>query len=173
MTWKKLSSKQVYQNRFMTVTEDELVTSGGDKVTFGIVHKEPAVIIIPFDGKKFTLIKQYRYAVNFDSWEFPAGHMEHDSVIETASSELEEEAGIIASKLEEIGTFHVAPDHLTQTCHVFLATGLTFGKRHLETAEKGMKIGHFSHSEINKMIREGEIKDGLTISAMAIFDLCS
>ncbi|MFH2019493.1 MAG: NUDIX hydrolase [bacterium] len=171
MTWKKLSSKQVYQNRFMTVTEEELVTNGGDKVTFGIVHKEPAVIIIPFDGEKFTLIRQYRYPVDFDSWEFPAGHMEHGSVIETAKVELEEEAGIIAEHLKEIGTFHIAPGHLTQVCHVFLATGLILGHRHLEIAEKGMKIGHFSHAEINEMIREGEIKDGLTISALTIFDL--
>jgi hypothetical protein len=35
----KLSTKEVYRNRFMTVTEDELVTDHGDQVTFGLSIK--------------------------------------------------------------------------------------------------------------------------------------
>lgn len=171
MSWQKLNSKQIYKNRFMTITEDRLVTDYGDEITFGIVHKEPAVLIIPWDGKHTTLIGQYRYAVDFFSWEWPAGHHEHDSAIKAAKAELEEEAGIKAGKLEEIGVFHIAPGHLTQVCHVYLATDLSEGKQHLETAEKGMKIMPVTLSEIKDMIREGKIRDGLTITALQLLEL--
>jgi len=104
MTWKTLSSKKIYQNRYMTVTEDELLTDHGDKVTFGIVHKNPAILIIPWDGGKLTLVGQYRHVVDLFSWEFPAGHYEHASVEAAARAELEEEAGLLANQLTPLGT---------------------------------------------------------------------
>lgn len=171
MSWQKLGSKTVYQNRFMTVTEDTLETDHGDQVTFGIVHKEAAVLIIPWDGEHTTLIGQYRFAVDSFSWEWPAGHYEHNSVEETARAELEEEAGLVAGKLEKIGTFHIAPGHLTKVCHVFLATDLTAGKQELETAEKGMQTKRLTLEELKDMIRAGELKDGLTLSALQLFEL--
>lgn len=171
MTWKLLKSTGKYKNRFMTVTEDELVTGHGDRVTFGVVHKADAVIVIPWDGVHFTLIGQYRYPVDAYSWEFPAGHFEHADVESTARAELEEEAGLIAGKLEEIGTFYVAPGHLTQICHIFLATELTPGTRALEAAEKGMEIKSVTSAEIDQMIKNGLIKDGLTLTSLKFLAL--
>lgn len=171
MKWQLIKSTEKYRNKYMYVTEDELVTDHGEQVTFGIVHKEPAAIVIPWDGQKFTMIKQYRYGVDFDSWEFPAGHYEHDTVENTARAELEEEAGLLAGSIKEIGTYHIAPGHNTQICHVFLAEGLSSGERKLERSEKGMQIGIFSLGEINQMIISGEIKDGLTIVALKFFEL--
>jgi len=169
--WQKKSSRVVYHNRYMDVTEEELITDLGDPVTYGIVHKKPAVLIIPWDKEKTTLIGQYRYPVDFFSWEWPAGHYEHSSVEDTARAELEEEAGIKAGKLTEIGTFHIAPGHLTQVCHVFLATELSKGQQELETAEKGMQSKTVTLAEMRAMIKAGEIKDGLTLSALQFFQL--
>lgn len=172
MTWKTLSSKQMYQNRFMTVSEDELVTDHGDKVIFGVVHKEPGASIIPWDGQHFILVGQYRYPVDFFSWEFPAGHFEeHKDMASVAVSELEEEAGLVAGKIEKIGEFHIAPGHNTQTINFFLATDLRAGKQRLETAEKGMQIKRVTHDELNQMIEKGEVKDSLTIAALKFFEL--
>lgn len=171
MTWQKLSSSTMYKNRYMTVTEDELVTDHGDKVIFGIVHKEPAVQIIPWDGERVTIISQYRYPVDHLSWEFPAGHMEHNNIEVCALAELEEEAGLKAQKIIEIGTFAIAPGHLTQICHVFLATDLFQGQQNLEPAEKGMQIKTVNLAELNQMIINHEITDGLTLSSLKLFEL--
>ena len=171
MTWQKLSSVEKYQNRYMTVTEDELLTDHGDKVTFGIVHKEPAVMIIPWDGERVTLIKQYRYPVDTFSWEFPAGHMEHDKIEATARAELEEETGLKAGQLVEIGTFAIGPSHLTQICHTFVATDLKSGTQNLEPAEKGMQVKAVTPDELNTMIINHDIIDGLTLSSLKLFEL--
>lgn len=171
MTWQKISSVEKYRNRYMTVTEDELVTDHGDTVTFGVVHKNPGASIIPWDGHEFTLVGQYRYSVDFFSWEFPAGHFEHENMESTARAELEEEAGLLAGKIERIGEFHLAPGHNTQVIHFFLATDLSVGKQNLETAEKGMQIKKVTHEDLNHMIASGEVKDSLTIAALKFFEL--
>lgn len=171
MVWQKLKSTLKYQNRYMTVTEDELLTDHGDKVTFGIVHKDPAVMIIPWDGEKFILVGQYRYSVDLFSWEFPAGHMEHASIETAAKAELEEEAGVKANKLVKIGQFAIGPGLFTQICHTYLATGLSPGKQHLEPAEKGMQLKSVTLEQINQMILDGDITDGLTISSLKLFEL--
>lgn len=171
MVWKKISSRQVYHNRFMEVTEDRLITSHGDEVVFGVVHKNPGVSIIPWDGQYFTLVRQYRYPVDFDSWEFPAGHIEHKNIVASARAELEEEAGLIADSIEKIGEFHLAPGHNTQVIHFYLATDLSPGKQNLEPAEKGIEIGKFTHQELNEMIKSGDIMDSLTIAGLKFFEL--
>ncbi len=171
MTWKLVSSKPKYQNKFMIVTEDELVTDHGDSVKFGIVHKNPGVSIVPWDGSHFTLVGQYRYAVDYFSWEFPAGHLEHDTLLAAANAELEEEAGLQAGKVEKIGEFHIAPGHNTQVISFYLATELRSSKQHLEVAEKGMQVKRVTHNELNQMIKSGEVKDSLTIAALKFFEL--
>lgn len=169
MSWKQLSSSIKYQNRYMTVTEDKVVTEQGDELTFGIVHKDPAVWIIPWDGTHLTIIGQYRYAVDYFSWEFPAGHAEQHSPETAAALELKEEAGITAKKLELIGNFFIGPGQLTQVGYVYLATDLARGNRKLEAAEKGMVSKEVVLSEFEQMISDGIIKDGPTITAYTFF----
>lgn len=155
----------------MTVTEDEVVTDHGDTVTFGVVHKNDGVSVVPWDGKHLYLVGQYRYPVDYYSWEFPAGHLEHKDIETAVRAELEEEAGVIANKIVKIGDFHIAPGHNTQIIHFYLATELSSGKRDLEPAEKGMKIKKVTHAELNNLIAQGEVKDSLTIAALKFFEL--
>jgi 8-oxo-dGTP pyrophosphatase MutT (NUDIX family) len=171
MPWKKISSKKIYKNRWMEVTEDIVKNEFGDRLTFGVVHKKPFALIIPWDGKHLTLVGQYRYPVRFFSWEFPAGHFEHKTMGETAKKELEEEAGLKAKNIKKIAYYHLAPGHHTQGCHIFLATKLSKGKRELEVAETGMKVKKVTPKQMQKMIIDGTIKDGPTIVAfgMAVF----
>lgn len=169
MTWQKLSSTIKYKNRYLTVTDDEVITDHGDKLTFGIVHKDPAVWIIPWDGVHLTIIGQYRYAVDYFSWEFPAGHAEQNSPETAAALELKEETGITAKKIELIGKFFLGPGHHTQVCYVYIATDLTSGTRELETAEKDMLVKEVTLSEFEHMIKDGTIKDGPTITTYTYF----
>lgn len=155
----------------MSVREDVVENDSGEELLFGVVHKEPFALIIPWDGKRFVLVGQYRYPVNYFSWEFPQGHLEHDSIEETANRELEEETGLKAGKIQRIGSFFLAPGHHTQECVVFLATDLKIGHMKREKGETGMKIQRYTYNELSKSIREGIIKDSPTITAVKIFDV--
>jgi len=171
MPCKKLSSKQVYKNKWMEVSEDEVETESGKRLIFGVVHKEPFALIIPWDREKFTLVGQYRYPVESFSWEFPQGHFEHNSIEETAKEELKEETGLKAEKIEEIGKLFLAPGHHSQICHAVLANGLGEGKREIEESEEGMEIKKVSVEEFKEMVKNGGIKDGPTIAAFGILNV--
>lgn len=156
----------------MTVTEDEVETDSGKKLTYGIVHKKPFALIIPWDGKYFTLVGQYRHAIQKFSWEFPQGHFEHNLIEDTAKTELKEETGLSANSIKMIGHYYLGPGHHSQECKVFLAEGLTEGKSHLEEgeAESGMKTIKVTFEEFNKMIKTGKMEDGPSLAAFAIFN---
>lgn len=161
----------MYRNRYMVVTEDELITDHGDTLTYGIVHKDPAVWVVPYDGEKILLVGQYRYPVDSFSWEISAGHAEEYSLTEAAVRELREETGLSAQKLHEIGSFYVAPGHLNQVGHVYVATELMQGAQELEPGEKGMQMKWISVEEMNELIQKGEIQDGPTIASFKFFEL--
>lgn len=169
MSWKIKSSKEVYKSKWMTVTEDEVETEFGEKLTYGVVHKKPFVLIIPWDGKYFTLVGQYRHAIRKFSWEFPQGHFEHGTIKETAKMELKEETGISADFLEMIGHYYLGPGHHSQESKVFLAKGLTEGEPDLQEGERGMKTMKVTLDELEKMIKTGKMEDGPTLSALSIF----
>ncbi|AKM82884.1 hypothetical protein A2422_02840 [Candidatus Woesebacteria bacterium RIFOXYC1_FULL_31_51] len=172
MAWKVKSSKEVYKNPYMTVTEDEVTTDNGLNLTWGVVHKSEAVGIIPFDGEYFYLVGQYRYPINLYSWEFPQGHFEnHKSIKEAAIHELEEEAGLISENIIEIGRFFLAPGHNTQEYHVYLATNLKVVGQKPDPDEEGMKVKKVNITEIKNMIKNSEIKDGPTITIFKLFEL--
>lgn len=165
MSWQKLSSKIVYKNKWMEVTEDEVITNFGKQLTYGVVHKDPFALVVPWDGEHLYLVGQYRYPVDQFSWEFPQGHFQNGSIIETAKGELKEETGLITENLEEFGQFNLACGHHSQVCHMFLATDLKQGKQDLEESEEGLLVKKFTLSDFKEMIASDIIKDGPTITA--------
>lgn len=170
MTWEKISSKQVYKNKWIEVTEDIVKTDFGKKLTYGVVHKKPCVLIIPWDGKQLTLVGQYRYSVDDFSWEFPQGHGEHNSIEETARNELAEETGLKAVKMKDVASFYLAQGFCSQISHVFLAADLTEGEPDFEEGEEGIIIKKVTFEEFEQMIKHGQIKDGPTLAAFGIIN---
>jgi len=172
MSWKTLSLKEVYKNKWMTVTEDEVETDSGKRLTYGVVHKKPFALIIPWDGKRFTLVGQYRHAIQKFSWEFPQGHFEHNSIEDTAKTELKEETGLSADSIKMIGHYYLGPGHHSQECKVFLAEDLTEDKSHLEEgdAESELETMKVTPRELDEMIKSGKMEDGPTLAALSIFN---
>lgn len=168
MAWQQLSSEEVYRNQWMWVTEDQVETEDGRHLTFGVVHKHPFALILPWDGERVTLVGQYRYMVNGYSWELPQGHFEHANIEETAKEELREETGLVAQNIREVKSFWVGPGGIDQECRMFLATELAQGERHLESSEQGMKCKAVTLEEFWSMVANGEIKDGPSLAAMSI-----
>lgn len=169
MAWQVLSTKEIFRNRWMWLTEDVVKTDSGHTATYTVLRKEPFALIIPWDGERVTLVRQYRYQVNFNSWEFPQGHFEHSSIDETAKKELKEETGMSAQQIKQIASFYSASGAMDQECKVFLATGLSEGEPALEQSEEGLTTHKVTLGEMQAMIKRGEIKDGPTIAALSLF----
>ncbi|MDZ7769463.1 MAG: hypothetical protein U5K38_10510 [Woeseiaceae bacterium] len=73
MSWKRLHSRLVYENPWITVREDLVVNPGGGENHYGHVHfKNKAIAILPLDTDGNTwLVGQDRYTLTDYSWELP------------------------------------------------------------------------------------------------------
>ena len=168
---KQLSTKTVYENKWMKVREDQVEFANGGKGIYGVVEKPDFAMVIPLDKNGFHLVKQYRYPVGKSYWEFPQGSYEENPTIdpaELAKGELREETGLVATKIKKIGYLYEAYGYCNQGFHIFLAEDFNKGDQALEESEAGMETSFFSISQFEEMIASGEITDAPSISAYGL-----
>lgn len=171
----RLSSKVIYENRWMKVREDAVRFPDGSDGIYGVVDKEDFALIIPVhtDGR-FQLVQQFRYPVGARYWEFPQGSWETRAgadPVDVALGELEEETGFRSKSLKKLGHLFEAYGFSNQGFHIFLAIGLEPGTMTRDHEEQGMITSAFSRREINNMILTGKIKDAPTIASLGLLDL--
>jgi 8-oxo-dGTP pyrophosphatase MutT (NUDIX family) len=167
-------SRVVYENRWLRVREDDIVRADGTAGIYGVVEKPPCVIVIPFDGRRYTLVEQYRYTVGGRWCEFPQGAWEERpdaDPAELAAGELREETGLAAGRLQRLGELYVAYGFCDQRMHVFLATELERGELRLAPDEQDITLRTVSRLELEALIREGRLRDGPSLAAYGLLRL--
>ena len=169
--WKKIRSKKVYECYKFGVYEDKVIKPDGAHGVYFWLKKKPSVSVVPFDGKKFYLVNQFRYPVQKRSWEFPAGGAENKNYLAQAKKELREETGITASKWVHLGKFNPSNGSNNHFAKIYLAEKLKFGQPELESGEADMYMKGFTLEEIDKMIKSGKIHDGWVMAALYYFKL--
>lgn len=165
---KLVTSKTLFKNDFQEVKLDIIALDGKQwEQVYFIKPNKDGVGILPADETGIYLVNQYRHANRSFMWQIPLGMINKgDTALETARKELLEEAGISAKELIQIGSLIAEPGMSNQEEFIFLATGLEMRQQHPEDSEVGMQVKHFTFDEIEKMVREGEIKCGFTLSAL-------
>ncbi|WP_394239720.1 NUDIX domain-containing protein [Vibrio astriarenae] len=171
---KTLSTEVVYQNKWMTVREDKIRRSSGTEGIYGVVDKPDCAVIIAVGDGQIHLVEQYRYTVAKRCWELPQGAWESNpdaDHLELAKGELQEETGLIASKMVYLGNQFIAYGFLNQTCHIYLATELEFVGTKLDSEEEDLISCAFPISTFEKMLVDGTIKDNVTCAAYGLAKL--
>jgi ADP-ribose pyrophosphatase len=168
---KKISTKTVYKNKWMTVREDAVEFANGAQGIYGVVEKPDFAMVIPFESNGFHLVKQYRYPVEESFWEFPQGSYEEDAELtplEIAKGELQEETGLIAKNIKKIGYLYEAYGYCDQGFYIFLAKNFERGNQKLEESEQGLETAFFTINQFEEMVKIGEIRDAPTVSAYGL-----
>jgi 8-oxo-dGDP phosphatase len=169
-----IATREVYQNRWMTLREDDIRRPDGTSGIYAVVDKPTYALVIAQDGDRFHLVEQFRYPLGARRWEFPQGtapDLEHLEPRELAERELREETGLRAADMTLLGHLDVAPGMSSQRGWVFLATGLTEGAHQREHEEQDMHSEWFGRAEVEQMMRDGEISDAQSIAAWALLML--
>jgi len=168
MTWKKLGSKIVYDNPWITVYEDHVVNPGGGENQYGRIHfKNKAVAIVPLDDEGNTwLVGQERYTLGAYSWEVPMGGAASDEEpLDAAKRELKEETGLSAAKWTSIMHLHTSNSITDEEGFVFLAENLSEGEPEFEETEK-LEIQKVSLDHALEMVGNGQITDAISVAAI-------
>ena len=158
----------------MRLREDDIRRPDGSTGVYAVVDKPTYALVIPQDGDRFHLVEQFRYPLGLRRWEFPQGtapEQEHLEPRELAIRELREETGLRAASMAALGQLDVAPGMSSQRGWVYLATGITEGEHEREHEEQDMHSEWFSRTQLERLIRGGEITDAQSIAAWALFML--
>lgn len=167
--WQTLSSEEKYDNRWISVTEYQVINPAGGNGIYGKVHfKNKAIGIVALDENNNTwLVGQWRYTLNEWSWEIPEGGGPlNDDPLQSAKRELKEETGLIANRWTLIQRVHLSNSVSDEEGFIFLAEDLTHGESELEETEADMKIQKLPLNDVVTMVLDGKITDSLTVMAI-------
>ncbi len=166
--WKKISSREVYRNPWISLREDQVINPSGNPGIYSVIEARIATGVVAIDSEdNVILVGQYRYPTEMYSWEIPEGGGEDgESPLDAAKRELLEETGVAAAQWQPLGAeVHLSNCYSSERAYLFLATGLTFGAQNTEETEK-IAVKKVPFDEVLKMVDSGEIKDGLSIIAI-------
>src|SRR5690606_3575463 len=168
MSWKRLSSKVVFDNPWITVFEDRVINPGGGRNDYGHVHfKNKAVAILPLDEQGNTwLVGQDRYTLGTFTWELPMGGGPlAEPPLDAARRELREETGLSAAKWTEEMRLHTSNPITDEVGSVFVAEELGEAPSGLDEPET-IQVRRRSVAEALDMIGRGEITDAISVAAL-------
>lgn len=159
-----LSSKGVFTGGLLDVRVDEVRLPNGKTSTREWIKHPGAAVMIPVlpDGK-IGLIRHFRYPVQEELIELPAGKFNSGEEPEKcALRELEEEIGYRAGKLTFIANIHPAVGFASEKMWVFLAEDLEKSEKSPDPDEF-VKLLPTTLEKAVRMVWEGQITDGKTI----------
>ena len=104
---KKLTSEVIFEGRVVTLTKDTALLENGKTATREVVHHHGGACIVPyFEDGTICMVRQFRYAMQQELWELPAGKLEKgEDPFEAAKRELGEECGLTADNYICVGQF--------------------------------------------------------------------
>lgn len=164
--WTTLSSREVYNNPWIRVREDQVINPSGGRGIYGVVEfKNRAVGVIPIDDEDHTwLVGQYRYTQDLYEWEIPEGGCpEGEELLECAARELIEETGIIAAEYELLlDGIQLSNSTTNEKAYIYVARGLTHAESSPEETER-LDVRRVPVTEAIQMALDGQIRDGMSV----------
>ena len=165
--------------RWLVNSETILDTETGKTVTRAVIRHPGICVIVPHvDDDHIALMRQYRYSLDGELWELPAGTLngreENSRMISTetpaecAARELQEETGYAAGRLEKIAECYAMPGSNDEIIHIFVARDLTQREQSLDIGELINEVRPFSREELESMIALGEIRDAKTLVGLLL-----
>jgi ADP-ribose pyrophosphatase len=168
----RIASREIYRNPWLVLREDDIRRPDGSPGIYSVVDKQTYALVMPYDGRRFRLVEQFRYPVGARRWEFPQGtapNLADVEPTELAARELREETGLCATSFEVLGQLDTAPGMSNQRGWAFLATGISEGEADREYEEQDMRSDWFSREDVEQMMRSGVIVDAQSIAAYGLF----
>jgi 8-oxo-dGTP pyrophosphatase MutT (NUDIX family) len=166
--WTLIQSSVAYENPWIRVDHQDVLTPKGTPGIYGKVHyKNLAIGIIPIDENLNTwIVGQYRYPLDHYSWEIPeGGGLIQNDPEESAQRELKEECGLITQNLEMILEMHLSNSVSDEKALIYLATGLTEVESEPEDTEE-LLVKKIPFEQLYQMVLRNEITDSMSVAGV-------
>ncbi len=157
----------MYDNRWISVTEFDVINPSGGEGIYGTVHfKNAAVGVLPLDEDLNTyLVGQYRFPLDAYSWEIPEGGGDPADTLGAAKRELLEETGLVAAEWSELLEMHLSNSVSDEYAIVYLARKLEQREPMPEETEQ-LSLKKIPFEEAYRMVEHGAITDSISVAAI-------
>lgn len=165
-----IRDEQVFHGVLIDVTHMQVTLPNGGTSLREIVRHPGGAAVVPLDGEgNVTLVRQHRVALDLMTLEIPAGKLNgsQEDPLLAAARELEEETGLRAGRMEWLTTMLPTPGYCTEKLHLYLATGLTPCRPHLD-ADEFLDVVKIPFAQALEMVDRGELADGKTALALLL-----
>jgi ADP-ribose diphosphatase len=165
--WKTLSSRPIYENKWMHLREDIAEMPDGRTTIYGVVTFGDCVGVVPLlADDRVVLVRQWRYVQGDARWEIPTGGVGHGEPLEAAAQrELAEEAGYHAGRLRHLCSYYTSKSVCRETAHLYLGEDLSAAAVPLDETEF-LEVATFPFAEAVQMAVDGTIMDSMSIIAL-------
>jgi len=170
MSFTVIQTEKMYRGRAFDVRRDEVELPNGKTSRLDIVEHGGAVTILPVDAEgNIWFVRQYRHPAGGEILELPAGTLEAgEEPLACAHREIQEEIGMQAGNLLEIGEFFLAPGYSTEYMVVYLATDLSPSALP-QDEDEFLQVEKYPYQQVLEMVQAREIQDAKSIAAFFLF----
>lgn len=163
-TEKKIKSELKYDGYVVKVYFDTVELEDGSIATRDVVRHKGAACVAPVtDNGELIFVRQFRYAINKELLELPAGKLDtaDEDPYLCAVRELKEETGFTADEIVFMGDFISSAGFCDENIRLYMATGLHAGDAELDEGEF-LDVERIPLAKAKEMVMSGEIIDSKT-----------
>ena len=164
---KKLKSEIIFQGELIDLRRDEVLLPDGNIGLREYINHPGAVCCVPLlpDGR-VLFIKQYRYAINSEIIELPAGKIDKNESPECAARrEIEEEIGYKSKELTLLTKIYPAVGFANEIMWIYLSQSLEKSIPRTDEDEFIIVLP-LNFEKAMSMIWNGQIRDAKSIIAL-------
>ena len=169
--WVTLSSNILYENQWIKLRKNDVITPRGDKGEYTYIDKKGAVGAVVLNSKnEIYLVGQYRYAMNEYTWEIIEGGIEEgESYLNAIKREIKEEAGITASNYQVLmENVHISNSVTNERGVLYLVRDvLEEGNKVPDPTEK-IIVKKVQFNEAVNLVYQGKIVDLFSIAGILL-----
>ncbi|HEY9790891.1 MAG TPA: NUDIX hydrolase [Candidatus Obscuribacterales bacterium] len=164
-----VGNQRIFEGQIFTVRVDRLRRQDGSELTREIVeHPGGVVIACKPSGNEVLLIRQYRYAIDKELIELPAGRLDPgEDRLSAAKRELIEETGYQAAQWSELPAMYSAPGFCDELLTCYLATDIKWVGKDLDEDEE-TDVMQVSLQEAWQLVIDRKICDAKTIAILGV-----
>lgn len=135
-----------------------------------LAQADYVTIVARMPSGRIPIVSQFRPAVGVETWELPAGLLDAgESVEECCRRELLEEVGLVANRIQKIGSFYPDTGRLENRLHVFAVDASEPAPGFV--CEPGMSVAFVTPNELRARILDGSFIHQLHVGALASAEL--
>lgn len=164
-----IGTEKIFQGAVFGVRLDEVRRQDGTSLQLELVeHNGGVVIACKPSPSEVLLIKQYRYPIDEELIELPAGRLNvGEDRLEAAKRELIEETGYQASTWEELPAMYSAPGFCNELLTCYVATDIKWVGKNLDEDE-WTDAFTVSLKEAWQLVLDRKIRDAKTVAILGL-----